>query len=89
MLPTYPAILRDNRLEWVGDMPSNLPPGQGVQVHVTLLDKVLVLAAAAQGQRMADALLKLADSQALQNINDSVAWERETRQDRALPDRDD
>lgn len=89
MLPTYPAILRDNRLEWMGDMPSDLPPGQGVQVHVTVLDKLPPLSAAVQGQRMTEALQQLAASQALQDGNDPIAWERETRQDCTLPDRDD
>lgn len=88
MLPTYPALLRDNHLEWTGDMPTNLPTGQAVQVHVTVLDQS-PLPAVARGQRMAAALQKLAASQPLQEMSDPAAWERETRQDRALPDRDD
>jgi hypothetical protein len=36
MLPTYRAVLTDNRLEWSGETPPGLT-GRG-RVHVTLLD---------------------------------------------------
>ena len=47
--------------------------------HVTDNQKVL-----RHGQQVADILQKIADSGGL-GINDPVAWQREVRQDRALP----
>jgi hypothetical protein len=41
-----------------------------------------------QGARMAAALERLAEIHALAGVDDAAVWERETRQDRALPGRD-
>ncbi len=41
-----------------------------------------------QGQRAADILQRMADRKALAHIGDPVEWQRELRQDRALPDRE-
>lgn len=86
MLETYQAILRENRVEWTGDAPRLPRPDQGVRVHVTLIERVGP--ASDQGQRMAAALERLAALSA-GTIADPVAWERETRQDRPLPGRDE
>ena len=88
MLETYQGLLRDNRIEWSGDAPKVLLRDQAVRVHVTVLDSVTV-PAAEQGKRMAAALEKLAALNALAGMDDPAAWERETRQDRPLPGRDD
>ncbi len=89
MLETYPAILHDNRIEWSGEAPKPLPPGQAVRVHVTLLEPVPTSPGAAeQGRLMAEALERLAASQRLSEITDAAEWEREARQDRPLPGRD-
>jgi hypothetical protein len=85
MTPTYPAVLRDNRIEWSGDAPPDLTPEQSVGVLVTLVEPPGV---ADRGQRMAAALAKLAGS-ALAQIDDPVAWQREQRTDRPLPGRDE
>lgn len=87
MLETYQGILRDNRIVWSGEAPQSLPADQGVRVHVTLLEKVPV-PDGNQGQRMAAALERLAACHALDHIPDPAAWERETRDDRPLPDRE-
>ena len=88
MLPTYPAVLRDNQLEWTGDTPGSLTQHQAVRVHVTLLDAVAgPEKAASQGARMAAALEKLAAMEGLKGIEDPATWEREIRADRPLPDR--
>jgi hypothetical protein len=87
MLETYPGILRDNRIEWSGESPL-VSADRGVRVHVTILDRVEALPSGVeQGQRMAAALEQLAAMQALADMPDPLAWEREVRQDRALPDR--
>ena len=91
MLPTYKAILRGNRLEWRGSGHQHLPADRPVAVYVTVLDEPLVDVDASeegQGARMAAALEQLAEIHALADINDAATWEREMRQERALPGRD-
>jgi hypothetical protein len=89
MLPTYQGVLRDDRIEWCGDSPGAILPGQGIAVHVTLLERTPALAKKeGSGQRMATALEKVAALAALDGIADPAAWERETRQDRPLPGRE-
>jgi hypothetical protein len=89
MLVTYKAILRNNRLEWRDTVPDQLLSDQAVAVHVTILDEAVVPPTdVSRGQRMAAALEKLAAVFSLEGISDPAAWEREIRQDRALPDRE-
>jgi hypothetical protein len=83
MLPTYPAYLRDNRLEWTGESPP--ATDRPIPVHVTLLAPNAT--PIEQGRRMAEALEKLATS-ALAQIEDPQAWEREQREERELPGRE-
>ncbi len=87
MLTTYEALLRDNRLEWKNDAPLRLARGQAVNVHVTVLDEPAV-ADVSQGERMAAALERLAQSQSLAGV-DASRWEREERTERPLPYRGD
>jgi hypothetical protein len=87
MLPTYPAILRDGRIEWDQEVPINLVPGDAVHVPITLLEPVVEPVvqqpSTSRGECMAAALERLA---ALPTSNlpvNPLAWERETREDRA------
>jgi hypothetical protein len=79
MLITYKAILRGNQLEWTESVPEHL--GKAVAVHVTILDEP-VAPKVSQGRRMAAALEQLAAMNALAEITDPVAWEREMRSGR-------
>jgi len=89
MLPTYPALLRDNRLEWTGDAPVNLPKEQGIAVHVTVLDGAPdPQPAVNQGQQLAAILERLAALRPFADMPDPAAWERDIRQDRPLPGRE-
>ena len=89
MLNTYKAVLKGNHLEWNEDAPDHLSPEDAVMVYVTVLDKPVVPSAVSQqGQRMAAALEQLAAINALADLTDPIAWEREMRQDRPLPDRE-
>jgi len=89
MLQTYKAILRGNHLEWKGDAPEYPEMEQPVEVHVTILREAASSSSSMpQGKRMAAALENLASLNALSEISDPSAWQREQRQDRALPDRD-
>ncbi len=90
MLQTYKAVLRGNFLEWIGDAPVQIEDESGVTVEVTILgDAAAESARREQGLRMAEALEKLAEINALADITDPVAWQREVREDRPLPGRDE
>lgn len=85
----YKAVLKGNHLEWLEDPPTGLDSDQAVTVHVSILREPTSLAQrATQGQKMVDALEKLAALNALPDITDPEAWQREARQDRILPGRD-
>lgn len=66
---------------------------EGQAVIITFVDEPSQAASAdkdadTRGQRMADALENLAAINALADISDPSAWQREERQERRLPDRD-
>ena len=88
MLHTYRAILKGNRLEWDGDVPEQAAQERAVAVYITILDESVMPQTASQGERMAAELEQLAASNALAHITDPAAWERDLRQDRALPGRE-
>jgi hypothetical protein len=87
---TYKAILKGDRVQWLGDAPDT---NGGVSVQITVVENPpkgndLVDDAAARGAAMAAALQKIADSGGIPAIPDPVAWQREIRKDRPLPGRD-
>jgi hypothetical protein len=82
----YRAILRGNRVEWTDEEPEALSPERPVHVRVTILDESA--AEPDRGARMASALERLAAAGGPSGIEDPLAWEREERRDRTLPDRD-
>jgi hypothetical protein len=89
MLQIYKAILRGNRLEWSEEAPKLVNNEQAVDVQVIILqDTTASSKMAAQGRRMAEALEKLAAMNALHEISNPSAWQREQRVDRPLPGRD-
>ena len=83
-METYRAILKGNRLEWTDTGPVDLKPDQPVEV--TILDEPDQ--SADRRKRMAEALEKLAASDAFSEISDPVEWQREIRKDRPLPGRE-
>jgi len=90
MLQTYKATLRGNHLEWSGEAPEQIASDQAVEVYVTILKETTRSTNdAEQGKRMAEALDKLASINALAEISDPSAWQRDERQDRQLPGRDE
>lgn len=84
MLPTYPAVLTGDRLQWTGDTPAGLT-AVPVPVHVTLLAPPP--ATDDRANRMVAALAEIASRGGLAGITDPLAWEREQRADRAVPGR--
>ena len=90
MLETYQGLLDGDRIEWVGDAPRRLPGKAKVRVHVTLLDQVSTdEEEAIRGQRRLEALERLAARGGVASIPDPDAWQREVREDRPLPGRDE
>ncbi|MCI0486022.1 MAG: hypothetical protein L0229_05430 [Blastocatellia bacterium] len=89
MLETYKAILKGNRIEWSGDSPDLPRREQGVAVYVTILQPAASSRPSSDGKAMAQALEKLAASGPLSGISEPSAWQREQREDRVLPGRDD
>ena len=84
MLPTYRAILKGTQVIWL-DAPPQLP--EDAEVHITVLHPE-ANPPTDRGTAMAAALEKLADNNAFAGV-DPVAWQREVRQDRPLPGRED
>lgn len=80
---TYEGILKDDQIEWQGEAP---PRGRPIRVHVTVLDGE---EEAARGKQMAKALNRLAEGRAFEDVDDPVQWQRELRQDRPLPGREE
>ncbi len=88
MLNTYRATLRGDLLEWEEEVRRNLKDDRPMQVLVTILEGAPISEMKGRGQQMAAVLEKLAQAQAFAGI-DPVAWQRDLRQDRELPGRDE
>lgn len=81
---TYTALLRGDRLEWIGEVPESRTDTP-LRVHMTMVEPVA--AGHARGAAMAALFEKLAARGTFAAIPDPVTWQRELRQDRALPGR--
>lgn len=81
---TYRAMLRGDRLDWIGPAP---PPSPAVPVHVTVLEE-RTESAGHRGRAMSRALEALATAGGISAIPDPTAWQRDLRQDRPLPGRE-
>lgn len=86
MLKTYKAILRGNQLEWQESVAELTTLTKPIPVHVTILHEIVPETINTQGQEMAAALEKLAGLPQ-RTILDPLAWEREARRERELPNR--
>jgi hypothetical protein len=87
MASTYKAILRGDRLRWSGEAPE-ISPDQDLNVEVTVADSSPAGGEEERrGPRMAAALERIAAAGG-PGIEDPVAWERQMREERSLPDRE-
>lgn len=87
MARIFEAILKGNVLEWTNEVPKQ---GESpVRVYVTLEEARSSLSAEFRRQRIVEILEKIAASNVCTNIHDPVEWQRELRQDRPLPGRDE
>jgi hypothetical protein len=91
MLQTFEAKLTGNQLEWIDEIPELIDKTyQPISVYVTFREAKPIEESDAlrKKQRIAEALEKLAAMDAVADITDPVAWQREVRQDRPLPFRE-
>ncbi|EDN69589.1 conserved hypothetical protein [Beggiatoa sp. PS] len=89
MLQTYKAVLKDNHLEWLDEKNVSVS-SQPILVHVTLLEDEPIPKPTFPSQSAVDILEEIAClNGAVSKITDPVAWQREIRQDRPLPFRED
>jgi hypothetical protein len=85
MLRTYKAILHDNQVEWLEQPPEKT---DAVEVYITVLEEPVPEPLPQRGRVMAEVLAELASRGTFAEITDPVAWQRELRSERALPDRE-
>jgi hypothetical protein len=87
MLRTYRAILTGTQIEWVGEPPLEIGKNKPVDIEVKVLSDSIPTKTSLRGRRMAEVLEKLSKRLVVQDIEDPVAWQRESRKDRILPGR--
>lgn len=84
MQRTYRAVVRGDRIEWIDPPPERR---RAIPVHIILQGNISD-ASDARGDAMAKALTDLADMGGLSFIPDPVAWQRDLRKERPLPERE-
>jgi hypothetical protein len=82
-METYRAVLNGDQLTWI-DRPPDLNAPTEVRVNVPERNE---RAAVSHGPAMAAALERIAKTGGISCIEDPVRWQRELREDRALPNR--
>jgi hypothetical protein len=84
----YRALLHGDRLEWLEEAPESQADAP-LHVHVTVLEHEPPAEVHARGHAMAAILEQLAERRTFSAITDPVRWQRDLRQDRVLPGRDE
>lgn len=83
MPPTFRAILHGDRIEWIDPPPARQDP---IPVQIALIEDDST--SRARGSIMAESLQEIAREGGLSSIFDPVAWQRDLRNDRILPQRE-
>jgi hypothetical protein len=88
MSQSYRAVLNGNQIEWIDPPPQ---PNGPTPVEITLLKPEPETYESRRARRRiaVEALAELAAAGGISSIPDPAAWEREIRQDRPLPGRED
>lgn len=86
MTEKYRATIHGDRIEWSGGAPEDVDNNIVLTVDVTIL-KTERTAKKPNGNKMADALAKIAARGGVKSIPDPSKWQREIRKDRPLPGR--
>lgn len=81
MSVTYKAMLKNGRIYWIDEKPSEDQP---INVRITVVDEEDNSERADRGDKMADILARLAETDAFSSIDDPVQWQKEVRKDRNL-----
>lgn len=83
----FEAILKGNHLEWADEVPKygNRP----IKVYVTLQEEDSLTSDELRQKKIVEILEKIAKNNIFADISDPVEWQRELRQDRSLPGRDE
>lgn len=81
MSVTYKAMLKNGRIYWIDEKPSEDRP---INVRITVVDEEDNSERADRGDKMADILARLAETDAFSSIDDPVQWQKEVRKDRNL-----
>ncbi len=84
----YKANLIGNQLEWVDEAPRLPNGGTSTPVLVTILPPAQLSTEEMRRRRIA-ALERIAARGGIQSIPDPIAWQREMREDRPLPGREE
>ena len=82
---THKAVLHDNQIEWLEHPPERI---DAAQVYITLLEEPDSVTPSNRGRLMAEILAELAQRETFSEISDPVAWQRDLRSERVLPDRE-
>ncbi|MEG4498160.1 hypothetical protein QUB05_13185 [Microcoleus sp. F10-C6] len=83
----FEAILKGNLLEWANEVPRQ--GDRPVRVYVTLQEERSTLSAEFRRHRIVEILEKITANNVFAEISDPVEWQRDLRQDRPLPGRDE
>ena len=89
MQTEFKAILTDDHLEWKGERPKVLVTGQPAEVVVTISTVAAEPSKDEMRRRRVAALRNIAAEGGIPSIPDAVAWQREMREDRKLPGREE
>ena len=84
---SYRALLRGDRLEWLGEAPESQTDAP-LSVQVSIIEPEPISEEHTRGLAMAALLEKLAKRGTFSAISEPIQWQRELRQDRALPGRE-
>ena len=87
MLETYHATLKNGLLEWGPGGAPPVPEGESVPVEVVV--KKPKRSPAESRERLLQIFENLKHMDTFSEITDPVAWQREIREDRPLPDREE
>jgi hypothetical protein len=87
MAQTFRAILKGDRVEWLGAAPET---NGGVAVEITVVPQPSPANDPARGRRILETLNEIAArGTAAQAFGDPLEYQREVRKDRPLPGRDE
>ena len=89
MQTEYKAILTDDHLEWKGERPKFLVSGKPAEVVITIPAVSSESSKEEMRRRRVAALRNIAAEGGIPSIPDAVAWQREMREDRKLPGREE